>query len=395
MKKLIARGRAAFLAPLYFSLGCAVEPLDVQEADLADAESLRDSQQALGSTKARVDVSTWNGLVAMAADGNYRLTADINASGKSWSPKYFSGTFDGNGKTISNLTINVSGDAGFFSFLNQAIVKNVKFTNLSVTGTWLAGGLASLSQDSQVERIAIEGTITAASGFSVGGIFSEMIGGSLLRSYAKGTAQSAQYYAGGLVGFASDSDLGLATIARSYAQVTVSANTSDANRTVNAGGIVGRGHGVDIHDVYAVGNVTGRNGVGGLVGYLDCQNDSSWLLYKGIYRGDVVDKNVTNGGWAGTMGGYDNCHGRLAHLFWDASLDPSTNWLNSAEALLAQIRGTTAELRAPTTPYGGIYCLRPDNCPTDGNFDASTWDAGTSSQHHVLVGMPGPNSQLR
>jgi hypothetical protein len=399
MKKAIRKSRTTRIASLLVVLGgvvtagCAIEPLDSESASYVDMDAARTVEQELGSTLPRADVSNWTGLVGMASNGNYRLTANINASGKTWTPKAFSGTFDGNGKTISNLTINVAGDAGFFGILNQAIVKNVKFTNLNVTGTWMVGGLASLSQDSQVERVAVEGTITATNGFAVGGIFGEMIGGTLHRSYAKGTAQSALFFAGGLAGFLGQSSSQLATVTRSYAQVTVIGDTSNASRTVNAGGIAGRANGADIHEVIAVGNVTGRGGVGGLVGYLDCQNYAVWMLYKGIYRGDVVDKNAPSGGWSGTVGGYGQCTARFANLFWDSTLDPSSNWLSNSEADLAQHRGTTTELRSPTTLTGGIYCM-PDVVPGrcgDNNFDSSIWSAGSASQHHTLRYMPGPN----
>lgn len=393
MKKLFVASWSALVAPLVLIIGCAVAPLSSEGENLVDTETTSESTQALGSTKMRVDISTWNGLVAMVSDGNYRLTADINASGKTWTPKDFSGTFDGNGKTISNLTINVAGDAGFFKYLNQAIVKNVKFTNLKVTGTWMVGGLASIAQDSAVEQIALEGTITATNGFAVGGMYGEMIGGTLYRSYAKGTAQSAMFMAGGLTGFMGNSVTAYSRITESYAQVTVTGNTSDPSRTVYAGGIAGLAHGADIHDAIAVGNVTGRGKVGGIVGYLDCPALTYWMVYKAIYRGDVVDKSAPSGGWAGTVGGYEDCTSRFANLFWDSTLDPSTNWVSNPEADLAQYRGTTAQLRGPTTPIGGIYCMQdvvPGRCG-DNNFESSIWDAGTASQHHTLLNMPGPN----
>lgn len=383
-------GKLAICAPFLLAMGCVGEALD--EHDILALEDVQSTTQALGSSKPRVDISTWAGLTSMVADGNYRLTANINAAGQTWTPKYFSGTFDGNGKTISNLTINVSGDAAFFSTLNQAIVKNVKFTNLNVTGTWGAAGLATNANDSEVETVAIEGTI--GGWYSAGGIFSHMNGGILKRSYAKGTVQNANYFAGGLVAVAAAGSIGRPTIERSYAQVTVTPNTTDPARSVTAGGVVGLADALDIHDIYAVGNVTGRGNVGGLVGQLTCNSTYSWLLYRGIYRGDVVDKSKS-GGWAGTVGSWSNCSGRFVHLSWDSTLDPSTNYLSDTISLLAQRPGTTSQHRNPTTPYGGFFCVQPGNCPNDANFDSDTWDAGTSSQHHILKNMPGPNAQLR
>ncbi|HEY6727952.1 MAG TPA: hypothetical protein VI197_28280, partial [Polyangiaceae bacterium] len=189
------------------SVGCGAAGAEYEDG--SDPEPIGQATQALGSSKPRVDISTWNGLTSMVSDGNYRLTANIDAAGKTWTPKNFTGTFDGNGRTISNLTINRDGDAGFFLSLNDAIVTNVKFTTLSVTGTWVIGGLAAWMEGSAVDRVVVEGTITASNGFAVGGIFGELNGGTLHRSYSKGTVTSVQtstpagplLYAGGLVGF--------------------------------------------------------------------------------------------------------------------------------------------------------------------------------------------------
>src|SRR5688572_23445828 len=155
-----SRAGLALVALLLGSVGCGSAETEVE------SEPILQSTQALGSSKPREDISEWggqDGLTSMVSDGNYRLTADINASGQTWTPMAFSGTFDGNGRTISNLTINVAGDAGFFSYLSTAIVRNVKFTNLSVTGTWVVGGLAAWSQESAVDRVVVEGTVIESS----------------------------------------------------------------------------------------------------------------------------------------------------------------------------------------------------------------------------------------
>ncbi len=371
------------------SVGCGAAGAEYEDG--SDPEPIGQATQALGSSKPRVDISTWNGLTSMVSDGNYRLTANIDAAGKTWTPKNFTGTFDGNGRTISNLTINRDGDAGFFLSLNDAIVTNVKFTTLSVTGTWVIGGLAAWMEGSAVDRVVVEGTITASNGFAVGGIFGELNGGTLHRSYSKGTVTSVQtstpagplLYAGGLVGFLGMSGGERGSITESYAQTTVSPNTSVTSRTVYAGGLVGYSFAGNLNDVLAIGNVTGRGSVGGLVGFLDCNEFNAWLLYRGIYRGDVVDKNAPSGGWAGTVGDYNDCTARWDRCLWDNQLDPSTNWHVSPGQ---QNGASTEDLRENTIPWGGVY---------GGEFDAAftdpPWSAGNADQHHTLRNMPGPN----
>src|SRR6188508_3733 len=100
-----SRAGLALVALLLGGVGCGSAESE------SEAEPIGQSTHALGSSKPRVDISSWsgpNGLTSMVSDGNYRLTADINASGQTWTPMQFTGTFDGNGRTISNLTINVA-----------------------------------------------------------------------------------------------------------------------------------------------------------------------------------------------------------------------------------------------------------------------------------------------
>lgn len=385
-------------APLAFAIGCAAEA--ASEQDILALEDVQSTEQAASES---TPISSWNALVNMGSTGTYHLTKDIEAQGKVWTPKDFSGSLDGQKFRIKNLTIN-SSNAGFFSYLNGAFVKDLRFTNLKVTGSWVAGGLAASSTDSQIEDVAIEGTVSGW--YSAGGIISHMQGGRVTRSYFKGTVKDANYYAGGLVAVASQGSAqgstGHAIIDRSYAQgitensrlVLVAPNTSDPARTVITGGIAGLASAADIHDIYAVGDVTGRNYVGGLAGQLTCNGTHSWMLYKGIYRdGDVVDKGKN--GWAGTVGAWTDCSARFTHLSWDSNLDPSTNYLSDAVSLLAQRPGTTSQHRSATTPYGGFFCVNPAYCPNDGNFNTDMWDAGTASQHHILKDMPDSNAQLR
>ena len=323
----------------------------------------------------------------MGSTGSYTLTTNIDATGKTWTPKSFSGTFDGGNRTISNLTVS---NGGFFLFLDNATIKNVRFTNLRVTGSSLGvlGGLAASATNTTVQNSAVELNINV-SAIAVGGLFGSMEGGHVSRSYVKGAVGGSVDYAGGFVGILTDSSLGGATIEESYGQATVN---SVGGRT---GGLVGYAYAADIHDVYAVGNVTGRGGVGGIVGALDCTLYSNvWYLYKTIYRGDVVDKDWSaNNGWSGAVGTFTNCTGRFEQNFYDRQLDPSANHANhhSIQGFL------TEQLRSPTSVIGGVYCapdIIPERCG-ENTWSSPPWTAGTSMQHHALLNMPGPNAQPR
>lgn len=374
--------RVAIVASLLAGFGCGS----------ADLES-----EPIGQMAEAVNVGDWTALTQMGATGTYTLTADIDASGKTWTPKDFSGTFDGGDHTISNLTINVStwNQGGFFTSMTNAIVRNVKFVRLRINGGQFVGGLAGESWDSLVEDTAVEVTITGngSAGYA-GGVFGKMYGGTVTRTYTKGGITGRWSNAGGFVGEMWGSGGDHPTIEHSYSQMTVNPDTP-GTALVYAGGIAGSAYACRIGDVYQVGSVTGRGGVGGLVGRLDADSGSVWLLYNSISRGgDVSDKNKS-GGWEGTVGSVNGAYNRFSLLFFDAQADPTPAGANTSyNAPEAQHGHTTNELRLPTTPTGGVFCVGGGNCG-DGQFDGSVWDAGGTNQHHILKDMPGPNVQSR
>jgi hypothetical protein len=125
--------------------------------------------------------------------GHYVLEADIDLSGyANWEPigqfapasddpedaenpdpaKVFSGTFDGNGHTISNVTVNhpeIPVGVGLFGFAVGGSIRNLTIKNVNATGFVLVGGLVG-GQGCIVENITLVGnnTITGVNG--TGGI---------------------------------------------------------------------------------------------------------------------------------------------------------------------------------------------------------------------------------
>lgn len=86
-----------------------------------------------------------------------KLVNDIDLAGINWTPigncktgKYFKGTFEGNGKTISNLYVDNSADqsqystAGFFGWVDApgATIQNIKMDGATVKGSHWTGVIA-------------------------------------------------------------------------------------------------------------------------------------------------------------------------------------------------------------------------------------------------------------
>lgn len=94
------------------------------------------------------------------ANNTVVLENDIDLSGIEWTPignkkaNCFKGIFDGNNKTISNMTVNVEdGAAGLFGWVeNMKAIKNVKLENVKVSSNRYAGALIGWLQENGSSR---------------------------------------------------------------------------------------------------------------------------------------------------------------------------------------------------------------------------------------------------
>ena len=104
------------------------------------------------------------------------LNADIDLGGVEWTPignssNKFQGTFDGNGKTISNLVITgTKSDVGLFGFTTNGEIKNLTVENAKVSGRLDVGVVAGSPYTSKYTNITVTGHVEV-NGFSyVGGV---------------------------------------------------------------------------------------------------------------------------------------------------------------------------------------------------------------------------------
>jgi small nuclear ribonucleoprotein (snRNP)-like protein len=108
-----------------------------------------------------------------------KLTSDVDMTGISFDPigkaKAFLGTFDGGNNTISNLTITGT-EKSVGLFANARTVKNIKMSNVNITGSDYVGAIVGYGICTRVENCHVDGgTITANvlnkdGGAKVGGI---------------------------------------------------------------------------------------------------------------------------------------------------------------------------------------------------------------------------------
>ncbi|MDD2597794.1 MAG: GLUG motif-containing protein, partial [Kiritimatiellae bacterium] len=233
---------------------------------------------------------------------HFQQIADIDLGvapwneGSGWVPigtsaAHFTGTYDGAGFTIRNLTVNrpSTGYQGLFGYLNQATVRNLRLHGVSVRGGGSTGGLAGRADYSTLDNISIIGEVAGA-GYYTGGVLGYMDDGGLACVSASVSVLGADYtggvvgktsgkaiirhaalsgsvqgnsYVGGLIGtHTSDSSYDRAEIADSYSRAAVSGNS-------NVGGFVGYALYSRVYRSYSSGAVSGGSKVGGFLGSAD------------------------------------------------------------------------------------------------------------------------------
>ena len=107
---------------------------------------------------------------------NCTLTEDINMAGKEWTPigqfRGYSGTFDGQGHTITGLSISPSEDAAalFHNINGDGKVMNLQLKNVTYDGVTAMGGIAH-GNSGTITACSVTGTLTTTSNTAgVGGI---------------------------------------------------------------------------------------------------------------------------------------------------------------------------------------------------------------------------------
>ena len=187
----------------------------------------------------------------------------------SWTPignldNRYQGTFDGKGKTISNLYINATPRdyAGFFGFADNGSIKNITFDNAKVTSiAQFTGILIGQANNSFIENIKTSESCSVDGDKTVGGIAGSVLGNIIkCENHARANGANGAYYVGGIVGRYDGYDK----------SITSCANYGDVTSTGNCvGGMVGYFGSGTIQNSANYGNVTGTDNVGNLIGFAD------------------------------------------------------------------------------------------------------------------------------
>ena len=266
---------------------------------------------------------------------HFSLTTHLDFSGKTYTPvgkvgKPFSGVFNGNAYTISNVSINSSDYyAGLFGVVEYGSLKHILLSSSSIKSYGLAvGGIAGYAINSSIESCIVEADVTIEGHDETGGIVGLVSSGEVSNCSSAATVNVWNQYGGGIVGRSERGTIiscinegtitcrdeigggGIIGCLFDNGLVEGCVNQGNVIGTRRIGGVVGEVIESYVNDNLNLGNVTGEipSSTGGIVG---------WKLSCPIFY-------INNNYWAGncTVGGVcgDDLSGR-AMKGWIVSAD--------------------------------------------------------------------------
>jgi uncharacterized repeat protein (TIGR02543 family) len=291
-----------------------------------------------------IEVNSLEDFNAIRSDlsASYLLNTDLTLSGE-WTPigsinTPFFGQLDGNGHTISNLTVTATQSyVGLFGVASGTI-RNLKVANVTIDvngpidGPVYAGAVVGFSRGATLQNIeTLSGTVAARSRAANAGYVGGMVGlidiTSTNKTYLSLTNRihvtgNANGY-GGIVG-------------GSKGRLTLndSINYGNVTGTSYVGGLVGRSGVEDIGSSFRLtssrtknyGNITGISNVGGNIGRASTYSNQIDFAEN---FGEVLGAGTQVGGIAGYVSNYSSLRNsindaKITNLYTDVTIDLNT-----------------------------------------------------------------------
>lgn len=281
-----------------------------------------------------------NKTVMLGADidlGDNKWTPIGNNTGSNAATYKFKGVFDGQGYTISNVKIDDidNFNRGFFSYIENAEIKNITLDVDFTIGKSTAGGAVASAKNSSFENITVKGSIKRGE---------------------KATVTSS--YVGGIVGNAASGVTISNCVNEADICKAVPSTDKNYNNSAYVGGIAGKAEKADISDCENKGCISGGYAVGGITGQTSSSGTSE--IVRCINRGDVsADRS-------GSTKAY-SAGGIAGHLY--AAGDTVKSCVN-----YGSITANTASAGGIVGTYGGNKAA-VDNCYNAGSV-SNTYAGG-------------------
>jgi len=289
---------------------------------------------------------------------NITLTADINLKGIDWTPigkddnKAYTGTFDGNGKTITGLTVTGSDQyAGLFGYIGSGgTVKNVVLEGVQIESDndmSDVGGVAGQSYGN-IENCSVSGSVSVSGTNSIaGGVVGYQTGGSITGCSSSATV-NAGGVAGGVVGLAD----GGATLTACYATDNVTIESSGTG-SYFAGGVVGINTVSTLKACYAWGSVTGSGSGTVYVGGVTGSNDLGTLTACYHAKGTVSGPAGTTGGVTGRNYKFFN-DPVITACYWGSNPDTGIGYNEGGSTTIETTKVTDGDWQNAVTQMNAV-----------------------------------------
>lgn len=299
-----------------------------------------------------------------------KLLNDIALTTNNWYPigrqgHGFAGTFDGNGKSITNLKLTSDKDeTGFFGLLtNGGKVKSLSVSG-SVTATGdvsqtggIAGAMGEVGSKSSITDCTFSGTVTG--NIQVGGIIGCVGQHNQVERCANRAAVSGKEDVGGVAG------------ANSYGVMRYCYNTGAVGSDVakQVGGIVGTQQNyAEMVACYNTGAVTGTGYVGGVAG-----NVYVAAMPSGCYNVGEVSAAPHCGGAVGSFGGDDYIMVKNGSFFKEIN-NPAFKANGAASRTEAQMKASSFVRELNSEAYGTYFTA--DSKSVNNGYPILLWQAG-------------------
>lgn len=325
---------------------------------------------------------------------------------------YFSGNFDGSGKTIHRMYINRSEDyVGLFGY-TKADIYNLNLKNCSINGGKYIGSCVGYTGESNIRNIESSGTIVAGSNTkNVGGIIGgvdrvsqnkDIIDIENIRNNISIVSNQVKTNIGGVIGSITTSVPGNVNIIRCS-----NAGLINSKGGSSVGGIVGWTNIYENSSTISVSkcfneaklsiDTTGTCYMGGLFGYLRIEANVSILIDECYNKGNIYCYNATGGNIGGIEG----------YRYWGGSTEQNT--YNTGNIYLSNVQklnvgGLNGYMNGNTTTncynIGEIIATNVDNCNIGGLIGATNSNDGRvkNCYYYIQSEYPGvaklPNSNV-
>jgi hypothetical protein len=253
----------------------------------------------------------------------------------------FSGSLDGKGHVVRNLTIAApyKNYVGLFGSIEGGTINDVQIETAQITGYDYVGGLVGESDDGAVNRCHITGVVKGA-GY-VGGLVGVNFG-SVMYSRSNVEVQGGYWDTGGIAGY-NGPHIGYISSCRSEGEISgqicvggmagcnmgtivICLNGGTIRGGTSVGGLVGDNQGGQISYCCSTGDVTGGTSIGGLVGINQHSVDAVSNVINCYSVGRVSGDSCVGG----LMGANDDDYSSITHSnvsksFWDVEASGQTD----------------------------------------------------------------------